>query len=229
MYTDTGAVQRKWRKPGFSGPRGSVKYRAHGLLLGNCQREEGHSQQLSSPSSVRAKPRMHPTRPQGNVSSRLRRRHKHVWQCRHHMHAHGLLTCAAHTSAHHASRASVCASQGTRAVPSGIIVQGMWTGYPYWSRAVSMDCWPAPDAQECNGGSETVVPGGTTKYTRLYASAQPHWTHDPLSGCALPAAPHAHTWSMHAPRTFQPHRPPESDGDPGHHAPLPPPPRSHAR
>ena len=93
----------------------------------------------------------------------------------------------------------------------------------------SMDCRPAPGAQEFNGGSEIAVPEGTIKCTRLYASGQTHWTHDPLSGCVAPAAPHAHTWSMHAPRTCQPRRPPQNDGDPSHHAPLPPPPRSHAR
>ena len=80
-----------------------------------------------------------------------------------------------------------------------------------------------PGAQECNGGSEIAVPEGTTKCTRLYASGQPRWTHDPLSGCAPPAALHAHTWSMHAPRTCQPRHPPQNDGDPSHHAPLPPP------
>ena len=123
----------------------------------------GHSQQISSLSSVRAKPRKHPTRQQDIASSQPRQRHKHVWQCRHHIHAHGLLTCATHTSAHHASHASVCASQGKRAVPLGIIGQGMWTDYLYQSHAVSMDCRPAPGAQECNGGSEIAVPNGTTK------------------------------------------------------------------
>ena len=54
----------------------------------------GLSRQISSPSLVRAKPRRHLTRLPGNASSQLRRRHKHVWQCRHHIHAHGLSTCA---------------------------------------------------------------------------------------------------------------------------------------
>ena len=189
----------------------------------------GHSQQISSPSLVRAKPRRHPTRQHDSASPWLRQRHQHVWQCRRHIRAHGLLTCATHISAHHASHASVCASQGTRAVPSGIVGQGTWTGYPYQSRAVSTDCRPVLGAQECNGGSEIAVPEGTIECTNLYASGQPRWTHDPLSGCAPPAAPHAHTWSMHAPRTCQPRCPPQNDGDPSHHAPLPPPPRSHAR
>ena len=74
-----------------------------------------------------------------------------------------------------------------------------------------------------------AVPEGTTEYTRRCASGRPHRTRDQLSGCAPPAAPHAHTWSMRAPRTYQPHRPLQSDRDPSHHAPLPPPPRGHAR
>ena len=179
---------------------------------------------ISSPSLVRAKPRRHLTRPPGNASSQLRRRHKHVWQCRHHIHAHRLSTCATHTSARRASHASACASQGTRAVPSDITGQDMWTGCPCQSRAAGMGCRPAPDAPECKGGSETAMPEGTTKYTCRCASGQPHRTRDQLSGCAPPAAPHAPTWSMRAPRTYQPHRPPQSDGDPSHHAPPPPPP-----
>ena len=139
------------------------------------------------------------------------------------------LTYAVHTSAHRASHASVCASQGTRAVPSDITGQDMWTGCPCQSRAASMDCRPAPDAPECNEGSETAVPGGTTKYTRRCASGHPRRTRDQLNGCALPAAPHAHTWNMRAPRTYRPHRPPQNDGDPSHHAPPPPPPRGPAR
>ena len=162
----------------------------------------GHSQQISSPSLVRAKPHKLPTRQQDSASSQLRQRHKHVWQCRRHIHAHRLLTCATHTSALHASHASVYASQGTRAVPFGIIGQGMWTCCPYQLHAVFMDCRPALGAQECNGGSEIAVPEGTTKCIRLYASGQPHWTHDPSSGCAPLAAQHAHTWSMRAPRTY---------------------------
>ena len=189
----------------------------------------GLSRQISSPSLVRAKPRRHLTRPPGNASSQLRRRRKHVWQRRHHIHAHGLSTYATHTSARRASHASACANQGTRAVPSDITGQDMWTGYPCQSRAASMDCRPAPDAPECKGGSETAVPEGTTKYTRRRASGQPRRTRDQLSGCAPPAAPHAHTWSMRAPRTYQPHRPPQNDGDPSHHAPPPPPPRGPAR
>ena len=107
--------------------------------------------------------------------------------------------------------------------------QDMWTGYPCQSRAASMDCRPAPDVPECNEGSEIAVPEGTTKYTRRCASDQPRRTRDQLNGCAPPAAPHAHTWSMRAPRTYRPHRPPQNDGDPSHHAPPPPPPRGLAR
>ena len=140
-----------------------------------------------------------------------------------HTNTHTLSTCATHTSAHRASHASDCASQGMRAVPSDITGQDMWTGYPCQSRAASMDCRSVPDAPECKGGSETAVPEGTTKYTRRCASGQPHRTRDQLSGCAPPAAPHAHTWSMRAPRTYQPHRPPQSDGDPSEDAPPPPP------
>ena len=185
----------------------------------------GASPQISSPSLGRAKTRRRRIRQPGNASSQRRRRRKHVRQHWHHIHAHGLLTYAVHTSAHRASHASVCASQGTRAVPSDITGQDMWTGCPCQSRAASMDCRPAPDAPECNEGSETAVPGGTTKYTRRCASGQPRRTRDQLNGCALPAAPHAHTWNMRAPRTYRPHRPPQNDGDPSHHAPPPPPPR----
>ena len=199
------------------------------LTVNLSSRCTAEGNRISSPSLVRAEPHKHPTRQQDSASSQLRQSHKHVWQCRRHVHAHGLLTYATHTSALHASHASVYASQGTRAVPLGIFGQGMWTGCPYPSHAVSMDCRPAPGAQECSGGSEIAVPEGTTKCIRLYASGQPHWTHDPLSGCAPQAAQHAHTWSMHAPRTYQLRRPPLNDGDPTRHAPLPPPPRSHAR
>ena len=183
----------------------------------------GFRGKFCSPSLVRAQPRRHLTRPPGNATLQVRRRHKHVWQCRLHIHAHGLSTCATHTSARRASHASACASQGTCDVPSDITDQDMWTGCPRQSRAASMDCPPAPDTPECKGGSETAVPQGTTKYTRRCASGQPHSTRDQLSGCAPPAASHAHTWSMRAPRTYQPHRPPQSDGDPSHHAPPPPP------
>ena len=189
----------------------------------------GHSQRISSPSLVRARPRKRPTRQLDSASSQLRQRHKHVWQCRRHIHAHRLSACATHTSALHASHASVCVGQGMHAVPLGTIDQGMWTGCPYRSHADSMDCRPALGAQGCNRGFEIVVPEDTTKCIRLCASGQPLWTHDPLSGCEPLAAQHAHTWSTHAPRTYQPRRPLQNDGDPSRHAPLPPPPRSRAR
>ena len=88
----------------------------------------GHSRQISSPSLGRAKPRRRLTTLPGSASSLHRRRRK--WQRWHHVHARGLSTYAIHPSAHHASRASACASQGTRAVPSDITGQDMWTGYP---------------------------------------------------------------------------------------------------
>ena len=217
------------RSPDPAAPHGSVKHRAYALLLRHRQRGGGASRQISSPSLGRVKPRRHLTRLPGNASLQLRRRRRHVWQRWHHIHAHGLSTYATHTSAQRASRASACASQGARAVPSDIIGQDMWTGYPCQSRAASMDCRPAPDAPECKGGSETAVPEGTTKYACRCASGQPRRTRDQLNGCAPPAALHAHTWSMRAPRTYQPHRPPQNDGDPSHHAPPPPPPRGPAR
>ena len=210
------------RSPDPTGPHGSVKHRAYALLLRYRQRGGGGaSRRTSSPSLVRAKPRRRHTTPAGNASS-LRRRRKHVWQRRLHIHPHGLSTYATHTSARRASHASACASQGTRAVPLDITGQDTWTGYPCQSRAASTDCRPAPDAPECKGGSETAVPEGTTEYTRPCASGKPRRTRDQLNGCAPPAAPHAHTWSMRAPRTYQPHRLPQNDGDPSHHAPPPP-------
>ena len=217
------------RSPDLAGPHGSVKHWAYALLLRYCQRGEGGIRRKFLPRHWSGQS------PAGTISDHQ------ATQVRSSAGAASMCGSTGttymrtgsrpmqHTPARRASHASACASHGTHAVPSDITGQDMWTSYPCQPRAASMDCRPAPDAPECKGGSETAVPEGTTKYTRRCASGQPRRTRNQLSGCAPPAAPHTHTWSMRAPRTYRPHRPPQSDGDPSHHAPPPPPPRGPAR